>query len=359
MSAQHVFLQQAGIRYPIIQAPMAGVSTPALAAAVSNAGGLGSLGLGASSVADARRQIEQTQQLTDRPFNVNVFCHAPARRDAATEAAWLDYLRPLFSEQGAAVPVRLEEIYSSFNHSESMQALLIELRPAVVSFHFGLPPAHLLERLHSAGVLTLASATCPEEARQIEAAGIHGVVAQGIEAGGHRGMFDPDAPDSQLSTAELVRVLVAECRPPVIAAGGIMDGADIRAMLALGAAAVQLGTAFVACPESAASETYRQRLLTAGAGQTRLTATLSGRPARGLLNRFIHHAEAPGAPVPPDYPLAYDAAKQLHGAAARRGCEDFAAHWAGMAVARARALPAAELMARLMEEAEEAVHGIR
>ncbi|MDV2858526.1 nitronate monooxygenase [Oceanimonas sp. CAM02] len=333
----------------IIQAPMAGVSTPALAAAVSNAGGLGSLGLGASSVASAREQIEQLQALTDNPFNVNVFCHAPAQRDDAVEAAWLAYLQPLFTEQGGQAPAQLEEIYTSFNDNEPMQALLLELRPAVVSFHFGLPPASFIERLHHAGVITLASATRLEEARAIEAAGIHGVVAQGIEAGGHRGMFDPDAEDGELTTSELVRLLVAECRLPVIAAGGIMDGADIQAMQALGAAAVQLGTAFVACPESAANEAYRQRLLQGG--NTRLTRTLSGRPARGLVNRFIEHGEAADAPVAPDYPVAYHAAKQLHGAAAAQGCHDFAAHWAGTGVKKARAMPAAELVAALLGEA--------
>ncbi|MCC4264170.1 nitronate monooxygenase [Oceanimonas baumannii] len=351
MSSHSELLHLLGIRYPLIQAPMAGVSTPELAAAVSNAGGLGSLGLGASSVADARRQMEQTRQLTDKPFNINVFCHAPARRDAEVEAAWLQHLQPLFDGQGEPVPAQLEEIYTSFNHNDAMQELLLELRPAVVSFHFGLPPAPFVERLHRAGVITLASATSLEEACAIEAAGIHAVVAQGIEAGGHRGMFDPDAQDSQLTTTALVSLLVNECRLPVIAAGGIMDGADIQAMLALGAAAVQLGTAFVACPESAANEAYRQRLLHAGAGDTRLTRTLSGRPARGLLNRFIDHGEAAGAPVVPDYPVAYDAAKRLHGAAARQACHDFAAHWAGTGVQRARLLPAAGLVSRLLKEA--------
>ncbi|MDP5291266.1 nitronate monooxygenase [Oceanimonas sp. CHS3-5] len=350
MSSSRALLKLLGIRYPLIQAPMAGVSTPELAAAVSNAGGLGSLGIGASSLEDARRQIEQTRRLTDQPFNVNVFCHTPARRDAATEAAWLQHLQPLFAEQGEQPPAQLQEIYLSFNHSPAMQALLIELRPAVVSFHFGLPPAGLLERLHEAGVVTLATATSLEEARAIEAAGVHGVVAQGIEAGGHRGMFDPDVHDQQLSTVELVRLLVNEGRLPVIAAGGIMNGEDMQAMLALGAAAVQLGTAFVACPESAANDGYRQRLL--NAGQTRLTRTLSGRPARGLVNRFIEHGEAAGAPVPPDYPVAYDAAKRLNGAVNRRGCDDFAAHWAGTGVTRARSQPACELVARLAAEAK-------
>ncbi|OYD21398.1 NAD(P)H-dependent flavin oxidoreductase [Oceanimonas baumannii] len=349
MSSHSELLALLGIRYPLIQAPMAGLSTPTLAAAVSNAGGLGSLGLGASSVADARRQIEQTRQLTDKPFNTNVFCHAPARRDARVEAAWLQHLQPFFDGQGEPVPAQLEEIYTSFNHNDAMQELLLELRPAVVSFHFGLPPAPFVERLHRAGVTTLASATSLEEARAIETAGIHGVVAQGIEAGGHRGMFDPGAHDNQLSTAGLVSLLVKECRLPVIAAGGIMDGEDIQAMLALGAAAVQLGTAFVACPESAANEAYRQRLM--NAGETRLTRTLSGRPARGLLNRLIEHGEAEGAPVVPDYPVAYDAAKRLHGAAARQGCDDFAAHWAGTGVQRTRALPADELVKRLLNEA--------
>lgn len=343
-------LARLGIRLPLIQAPMAGVSTPALAAAVSNAGGLGSLGIGPSPVAQARQMIEQTRTLTDRPFNINVFCHAPAQPDPALEAAWLAHLRPLFREIGAAEPSALKVGYPSFVEDDAMLEMLLEQRPAVVSFHFGLPSADAIRALQQAGICLLASATSLEEARLIEQAGLDGIVAQGIEAGGHRGIFNPDGNDEQLSTAVLVRLLTSRCRLPVIAAGGIMDGQGIRAMLDLGAAAAQLGTAFILCPESSASEGYRQMLASPRAGHTRLTSAISGRPARGLLNRLIEHGSAADSPHPAGYPMAYDAAKQLHAAASQQGIQEFAAHWAGMGAPLARALPASELVARLMEE---------
>lgn len=336
--------------HPIIQAPMAGVATPSLAAAVSNAGGLGSLGIGASSVAQARQMIEQTRVLTDRPFNVNVFCHAPAIRDAAREHAWLEHLQPLFAEVDAQAPATLDEIYSSFVQDAEILDLLLETRPAVVSFHFGLPSAGQLQALKQAGICTLATATNLHEALQIQQLGFDAIVAQGIEAGGHRGMFEPQAIDEQLSTSVLVRLLVKHIDLPIIAAGGIMDGQGIRAALALGAAAAQLGTAFILCPESAANAGYRANLKSPRAAVTRLTAALSGRPARGIVNRFIEHAERASAVQPAAYPLAYDAAKQLNGAAAKSDNHAFAAHWAGQGAPLARELPAQELMRVLIEE---------
>lgn len=335
--------------HPIIQAPMAGVATPQLAAAVSNAGGLGSLGIGASSVAQARQMIEQTQALTDRSFNVNVFCHTPAIRDAARERAWLEHLQPLFAEFDALAPATLDEIYSSFVQDDEILDLLLETRPAVVSFHFGLPSAGQLQALKQAGIYTLATATNLHEARQIQQLGFDAIVAQGIEAGGHRGMFEPHAIDEQLSTSVLVRLLVKHIDLPIIAAGGIMDGQGIRAALDLGAAAAQLGTAFILCPESAANAGYRANLKSPHAAVTRLTAALSGRPARGIFNRFIEHAERAGVP-PAAYPLAYDAAKQLNGAAAKSDNHEFAAHWAGQGAPLVRELPAQELMRVLIEE---------
>ncbi len=350
MNASRLFLARLGLRHPIIQAPMAGVSTPRLAAAVSNAGGLGSLGIGAGTVAQARAAIEETRTLTARPFNVNVFCHAPARRDPAREAAWLAHLAPLFAEAGAAPPAALEEIGETFVGNAPLLELLLELRPAVVSFHFGLPGADQLRALHEAGIYTLASATSLDEARLIEAAGVDAIVAQGIEAGGHRGMFDPDAPDERLSASVLVRLLTQCTRLLVIAAGGIMDGRGIKAALDLGAAAAQLGTAFVLCPESAASAGYRANLKSGRAAHTRLTRVVSGRPARGIVNRLILAGEAVGSPPPADYPVAYDAAKQLSAAAVGQGNHEFAAHWAGQGAPLARELPAARLVAVLADE---------
>ena len=350
MSTFPAFLAHLGLRHPILQAPMAGVATPALAAAVSQAGGLGALGIGASTPAQARELISQTQALTTQPFNVNVFCHAPARRDAAREAAWLAHLAPLFAELGAPLPSRLDEIYPSFRDDDATWRILLECKPAVVSFHFGLPTAEQLSALRQAGIRTLATATNLDEARRIEHAGVDAIVAQGIEAGGHRGMFDPDAADAQLSTAVLVRQLVRHTHRPIIAAGGIMDGHGIRAALALGAIAAQLGTAFILCPESAADASYRAHLKSARAADTRLTRVLSGRPARGLANRLIAWGEAAGSPAPAAYPVAYDATKQLNAAASAQGIHDFAAQWAGQGAPLARELPAAQLMAMLVQE---------
>ena len=335
---------------PIIQAPMAGVATPALAAAVSNAGGLGSLGLGMSTVDQARQLITDTQALTDRPFNVNLFCHQPAVRDAGREEAWIRHLAPLFAEVGAEPPATLKEISTSFLVDEAMQRLVLELRPAFVSFHFGLPPAAYLADLREAGIRTLATATNPREAAVIEAARIDAIVAQGIEAGGHRGMFDPEVEDERLSTSVLVRLLARQSSLPIIAAGGIMDGAGMRAALDLGAAGVQLGTAFILCPESAANASYRANLKSERAEVTRLTPALSGRPARGMVNRLVRHGDAPGSPRPAAYPVAYDAARQLNAAAMQQGNAEFAAQWAGQGAPLARELPAATLVTTLMQE---------
>jgi len=343
------FTTQLGI-YPIIQAPMAGVSTPELAAAVSNAGGLGSLGIGASSVSQARKMIEQTRALTRRPFNVNVFCHAPATRDETLETSWLKHLQPLFQECGADLPTSLDEIYKSFIENDEALEMLLETRPAVVSFHFGLPDAERIRALQDAGVYLLATATNLQEATQIQNAGIDAIVAQGIEAGGHRGVFDLDNVDEQLSTFVLVRLLVKHIDLPIIAAGGIMDGQGINAALELGAAAAQLGTAFVLCTESAANQGYRTVLRSERSRATRLTSALSGRPARGILNRFIKHAELASGLSPAAYPLAYDATKRLNDAAAKLGNDEFAAHWAGQGVSMARELPAAALMDQLIRE---------
>lgn len=352
MDQSRQFLDRLGLRHPIIQAPMAGVSTPRLAAAVSEAGGLGSLGLGASDAAQSRRMIEETRALTGRAFNVNFFCHAPAVRDAAAEAAWLAHLAPLFKEVGASPPAALDEIYRSFNDDEDAFDMLLALRPAVASFHFGLPTAWRIAAMRQAGIYTMASATNLREAALIEAAGIDAIVAQGIEAGGHRGMFDPEAVDERLSTAVLVRLLVKRTRLPVVAAGGIMDGRGVKAALDLGAVAAQLGTAFILCPESAANAAYRDNLKSACAASTRLSASLSGRPARGIVNRLIAHGDAGGV-RPAAYPLAYDAAKRLHAAASTLDKHVFAAHWAGQGAPLAREAGAADLVRVLAQECGE------
>jgi nitronate monooxygenase len=351
MNSSQQFIERLAVDYPIIQAPMAGVSTPQMAAAVSNAGGLGSLGLGASTAAQARKMMEEARALTGRSLNANVFCHVPAQRDAQREAAWLGHLAPLFDDAGIAAPSALNEIYKSFNEDEDMFRMLLELRPAAVSFHFGLPSAERIAAFRQAGVFTMATATNLREAQMIEQAGIDAIVAQGIEAGGHRGMFDPEESDERLSASVLVRLLVKKTNLPIIAAGGIMDGAGIRSALDLGAVAAQLGTAFILCPESSASGAYRANMKSERAGTTRMTAAISGRPARGIVNRIIAHGEASGAPRPAAYPVAYDAAKQLHAAAvAKSDNHEYAPHWAGQGAPLARELPAAELIRQLVDE---------
>lgn len=342
-----------GLPTPIIQAPMAGTATPKLAAAVSNAGGLGSLGIATSTPEQARAMIEETRALTGRPFNVNVFCHEAAARDAALEAAWLQHLSPLFSECGATPPEALNDIYKSFLVDDEAFRMLLQMQPAIVSFHFGLPPADRIRALKEAGIRTMATATNQREAKLIEQAGIDAIVAQGIEAGGHRGMFDPDAVDERLSTAVLVQLLVRQTKLPIIAAGGIMDGRGIRAMLELGAAAAQLGTAFILCPESAANDSYRESLRSERASNTGLTRVISGRPARGMVNRLIEYGEQEGSPTPPPYPLTYDATRHLISAAVKRGNHEFSAQWAGQGAPLAREMPAANLVALLIKELQD------
>jgi len=336
------------IELPIIQSPMVGVSTPKLAAAVSNAGGLGSIGIGASNVEQARAMLRETAALTDKPFNVNVFCHEPAVQDAERETQWLTFLAPFFAEFDAPAPTALREIYTSFVEDTDMLHLLMEEKPAVVSFHFGLPPQPAIDALKDAGIVLLCSVTNLAEAQMAERAGVHALVAQGYEAGGHRGVFDPQR-DSEMGTFALVRVLTEACGLPVIAAGGIMDGAGISAVMQLGASAAQLGTAFILCPESSANSAYREALKGPRAHQTRVTSVISGRPARGMVNRNFSSLEA-NAPALPDYPIAYDANKALNAAAATKTNTDFAVQWAGQGAPLAREMPAAALVRLLALE---------
>ena len=339
-----------GIEHPIVQAPMAGVSTPEMAAAVSNAGALGSLSVGAATPADAGAMVAAFRARSRRPLNVNVFCHEPARANAEREAAWLERLRPEFDRFGATPPGALSEIYRSFCDDDGMLAALVALRPEVVSFHFGCPPAEHVRALRDAGVVLLGSATNLDEARQLVRGGVHAVVAQGHEAGGHRGVFDPSAPDDRLGTLPLTRLLVQSLQVPVIAAGGIMDGAGIAAALRLGAVAAQLGTAFVTCPESLADRGYRAAIASDAAHHTVMTSVISGRPARCLANRFTAWGSGVAPEDVPDYPIAYDLGKALNGAARRAGEFGFGAHWAGQGAPLCRRLPAADLVMELIAE---------
>jgi nitronate monooxygenase len=337
-------LETLEITLPIVQAPMAGTSTPAMAAAVSNAGALGSIGVGATDAKGAGAMIAEIRQNTNRSFNVNVFCHRPAVADPARECIWIERLRPEFERLGAAPPRELREIYQSFVADDEMLRLLLAERPKVVSLHFGIPPEDKLRALRQAGIVLLGTATNLAEGKAMAAAGIDAVVAQGYEAGGHRGQFDPDSPDDRMGVLALTRLLVRELPIPVIAAGGIMDGAGIAAVLKLGAVAAQLGTAFVGCPESDADAGYRAAL--ARAEHTVMTKAISGRPARCLANRFTQLDDSLVAA----YPIAYDAGKALHAAGKARGEFGFGAQWAGQGAPMARYLPAAELVAVLAAE---------
>jgi nitronate monooxygenase len=343
-----------GIRVPIIQAPMAGVSSPAMAAAVTNSGGLGSLGIGAMGAVRAREAIRQVRALTDGPLNVNLFVHPPAVVDKQKETAWLNRLAPEFDRWGAEAPQALHEIYTSFLADDDMLAMLVAEKPAVVSFHFGLPAREQIDALHDAGIVLLATATNVHEANSIEAAGIDAVIAQGYEAGGHRGMFDPHTEDSRLGTMALTRVLVRSVGIPIIAAGGIMDGAGIAAALALGAGVAQLGTAFVATDESLADAGYRELLASSAAHHTVMTRVISGRPARCLPNDFARWGASVPADAIPDYPIAYDAGKALNAAAKAAGQTGYGAHWAGQGAPLVRALSTQALMRILIEELAEA-----
>jgi nitronate monooxygenase len=347
-------LQLLGIEIPIVQAPMAGTATPEMAAAVSNAGALGSMGLGTSTVEQARAMLEEVRARTDRPFHVNLFCDPPAREDPARDAAWLAYLAPQFQAFGAEPPDALVNTSKSFLGNDAMLAMLIEERPPIISFHFGLPDADVIAALKGTSAVLIASATNLEDARTIEAAGLDAVIAQGIEAGGHRGTFDLDRPDERLGTFTLTRLLARELSIPVISAGGIMDGAGIAACLALGAQVAQLGTAFVACPESAASDDYRHDLLGPDAAHTAHTAAISGRPARGIVTRFTREVTTPDAPAIPDYPLAYHAFNALTTAAQVAGNHEYGSRWAGQGAMMTRAMPAAELVATLKAELDAA-----
>lgn len=348
-------LRRLELELPIIQAPMAGISTPAMAAAASDAGALGSLGIGAANVAGAEKMIREARDLSRRALNINVFCHQPAAADPAVEAAWIERLRVHFMRFGAEPPAALREIYTSFLVDDGMLDLLVRLRPEVVSFHFGIPSAERLQALRKAGCLLVGSVTSLAEANIVVTAGVDAVIAQGYEAGGHRGAFDPHAHDDRLGTFALTRLLVQKLDGvPVIAAGGIMDGAGVAAAVRLGAVAAQLGTAFVGCPESAADQGYRLALRSDAAFHTVMTAAVSGRLARCLANRFTEIGESVAPGEIPAYPIAYDAGKSLHAGAKARAEFGYGAQWAGQGAPLARVLPTGELVRALAAELEAA-----
>ena len=343
-------LQQLGLRYPIFLAPMAGVTTPKLASQVSEAGGLGALGLGACDAEQAEAAIRATQRLTQRPFQVNFFCHRSDPIDRVKSQAWRDYLAPLFAQFAQQVPEQLVAPYTTFDEDPARLEVVLATRPAVVSFHFGLPSASSLTALQQANIPYWVSVTRLSEALYAQQLGCSAVIAQGIEAGGHRGMFDPLC-DSGLRTDELLQQLLPHLSIPIISAGGVTEGQHIRQLLTQGASAVQLGTAFIPCQESAVSDRVRQRLLTAH--DTQITDVISGRPARGVLGPWQQEIDAVCRPPHAGYPYSYALAKHLDQVASSQGNNDYGVCWAGSGVGRLRQLDVKALMATLIEELEQ------
>lgn len=329
---------------------MAGVSTPELAAAVCEAGGLGSIALGAMSVESASESLKTLRSFTDHPFNVNLFCHQPAVPDTEREKKWLTKLTPYFARYNAKPPISLREIYKSALDNDEMIQLLVEQKPKVVSFHFGILKEDQIRALKNIGCILIATATNLEEAKIIERAGIDAIVAQGIEAGGHRGVFDVNSHDPGFTTIELLKVLLEQLTIPIIAAGGIMDGKGIAAILKEGASAAQLGTAFLGCAECTVDEGYHSALFSNPPKLTVITKAISGRPARCIENRFTELGKNIEARVIPDYPIAYDAGKALHAAAKAQGEYGYGAYWAGTGVSLIRNTSAAELISKLIAE---------
>jgi len=335
-----------GIRLPIIQAPMASASTAELVVAVSKAGALGSLGCAYTQPETMQRDAEAVRAHTHLPFNVNLFASiAPGEVGTAAQRGALDAVTGYYRELGLPHP---EPVCAPYAPDLETQLRAVEaIRPAVFTFHLGELPQSRVRRLQSQGVRVGAGATCVAEAERLEALGVDFIVAQGAEAGGHRGTYLRDPYDSMTGTFALVRLIVRKVKTPVVAAGGIMDGAGIAAALALGAQAAQLGTAFLPSPESGVSRVHKDSVLAAREDTTLITEKFSGKPARGLVNRFVREMrDAPQLPFPAQNVLT----GKLRAASAKAGNADFVSMWAGQAVALSRALPAADLVAALEAE---------
>ena len=335
-----------GIRLPIIQAPMPSAATPELVAAVSQAGALGSFGSAYTQPETMQREAAAVRARTHLPFNVNLFVSKqPDVVDAAAQRGALDAVAGYFQEFGLPPP---EPVRSPYAPDLDAQIRTVEeIRPAVFTFHLGSLPQERVRRIQALGVKVGGSANCIAEARNLEALGVDFIVAQGAEAGGHRGSYLSNPYDSMTGTLALVRMIVRNVKTPVVAAGGIMDGAGIAAALALGAQAAWLGTAFIPCPESGAPRVHKERILAALEDDTQVTEKFSGKPARGLANRFMREMrEAPQLPFPAQNTLT----GKLRAASAKAGNPDFVALWSGQAAALSRALPAAELVATLEAE---------
>jgi nitronate monooxygenase len=340
----NALLKLLGIENPIIQGPMGGgPSTPELVAAVSNAGGLGSLGaayLTPDQIVDA---IRRSRALTSRPFNVNLFAGGWNMDQAFGAGPMLDLLGEVHEKLGLPAPVAPTPVPDPF---PAQLEVVLDARPPIFSFTFGIPDRDAMSRLKARGIVILGTATTVEEARQLEQAGVDAVVAQGLEAGAHRGTFLDSFEASMVPTLDLVRSTASAVGIPVIASGGLMDGRDITSAINAGAFAAQLGTAFLACTESGASEVYKLTILAAKEDTTVVTRAFSGRPARGLRNAFMASVDGKELILP--YPLQNALTRPMRTAAAQQGLADYLSLWAGQGVARACAMPAGELVARLL-----------
>lgn len=334
-----------GTEFPLIQAPMAGVQGHELAAAVSSAGALGSLPCAMLSIEGMRKELEALKAKTERPYNVNFFCHVPPEPSPDREAAWREALSPYYREFGID-PATIPPGPGRMPFSAEAADVLSQFRPAVVSFHFGLPAPALLQRVREMGAKILSSATTVDEARWLESQGVDAIIAQGMEAGGHRGMFQSDDLTTQVGTFSLVPQIARAVRVPVIAAGGIADRKGIAAALALGAAGVQMGTAYLLCPEATITGAHRAALKSEAVRHTALTNLFTGRPSRSIVNRIIREL-GPINPDVPEFPLATSAIAPLRAKAEARGSGDFSPLWSGQNATGCRELPAAEITRQL------------
>lgn len=329
------------IEIPLIQAPLAGVQDSALTLAVSHAGALGSLPCAMLDLSQLRQQLLVLQEKTHKPYNLNFFCHFATEPDLAQQARWVAALAPYYAELGLDT-ASIEVGPSRAPFSDAVANVVQEFAPKVVSFHFGLPSAPLLQRVRGWGAKVLASATTLQEALWLEAQGVDAVIAQGLEAGGHRGHFLSDDLSAQMGTFALLPQLVRGLRIPVIAAGGIADAHGVRAAMNLGAAGVQVGTAYMLCDEARTSDVHRNALKSGDAMHTALTNLFTGRPARGIVNRLMREL-GPLCAAAPDFPMATAALAPLRAKAQSLGLGDFSPLWAGQNVSGCKEIGAAEL----------------
>ena len=335
-----------GINLPLIQAPMAGIQGSAMAIAVSNAGALGSLPCAMLSAEGIAKELRAITAATQNPYNVNFFCHTPPEPNDEQEAVWQRLLAPFYTELGVDI-AGIKSGPGRLPFDEAAAEVLSHFKPPVVSFHFGLPSPHLLEAARSWGAKIISSATTVDEARWLEAQGVDAIIAQGLEAGGHRGLFLSADLNSQMGTMALLPQIVNAVKVPVIAAGGIADAAGVSAALKLGAAGVQIGTAFMLCDEATTSPMHRAALQSRAAEHTALTNLFTGRPARGIVNRVMREL-GPISAVAPAFPLATSAIAPLRAAAESQGSGDFSPMWSGQNASGCKLVSAAVLTKELM-----------